>query len=66
MNYALGLWPHGAFGVDTDGQLVWKETAETVHLARLRIGFLMLTDSASSNQLTGETSFSPVVSAIAN
>jgi hypothetical protein len=52
--------------VDTDGQLIWKETAKTVHLARLRIEFLMMADSANYvifNPLTGETFFSPVLSA---
>jgi hypothetical protein len=59
--------PFDIFRVDTDGQLVWKETAETVDLAKLRIEFLMVADSASYvifNPLTGESSFSPVVSAI--
>jgi hypothetical protein len=58
--------PFDIFSVDADGQLIWKETAETVDLARLRIEFLMVADSASyvvSNPLTGETFFTPVLAA---
>jgi hypothetical protein len=59
--------PFDIFSVDTDGQLVWKEAAETIDLARLRIEFLTVADSASYvvfNPLTGETFFSPILSAI--
>jgi hypothetical protein len=58
--------PFDIFSVDTDGQLVWKETAETVDLARLRIEILTLDDSASYvifDPLSGETFFAPVLSA---
>ena len=58
--------PFDIFSVRADGQLVWKETAETVDLARLRIEILTLDDSASYvifDPLTGETFFSPVLSA---
>jgi len=58
--------PFDIFSVDTDGQLVRKETAETVDLARLRIEVLTLGDSASYfivDPLTGETFFSTVLSA---
>jgi len=61
--------PFDIFRVDTDGQLVWKETAETVDLAKLRIEHLMVADSASYvvfNPLTGETCFSPFLSAISS
>jgi hypothetical protein len=59
--------PFDIFSVGTDGQLVWKETAETVDLARPRIEVLTLGDSASYlifDPLSGETFFSPVLSAI--
>jgi hypothetical protein len=58
--------PFDIFSVDADGQLVWKETAETVDLARLRIEFLMVADSANYvvfDPLTGETFFTPVLAA---
>jgi hypothetical protein len=61
--------PFDIFRVDTDGQLVWKETAETVDLAKRRIDHLMVADSASYvifNPLTGETCFSPFLSAISS
>jgi hypothetical protein len=58
--------PFDIFSVDADGQLVWRETAATVDLARLRIEFLMVADSANYvvfDPLTGETFFTPVLAA---
>ena len=36
------LPPFDIFRVETDGHLVWKDTAETLDLARLRIKILMV------------------------
>jgi hypothetical protein len=38
--------PFDIFRVESDGHLVWKDTAETIDLARLRIKILMLAQPA--------------------
>ena len=38
--------PFDIFRVESDGHLVWKDTAETLDLARLRIKILMLAHPA--------------------
>jgi hypothetical protein len=39
------------FRVETDGQLVWKGTADTLDLARLRIKILMLSQPGDDEML---------------
>jgi hypothetical protein len=38
--------PFDIFRVESDGHLVWRDTAETLDLARLRIKILMLAQPA--------------------
>ena len=50
------LPPFDIFRVETDGHLVWRDTAETLDLARLRIKILMVSqpgDFVIYSQQTG-------------
>ena len=52
------LPPFDIFRVETDGHIVWKDTAETLDLARLRIKILMVSqpgDFVIYSQKTGHT-----------
>jgi hypothetical protein len=55
------LPPFDIFRVETDGHLVWKDTAQTLDLARLRIKILMVSQPADFVIYSQETGHKTVV-----
>jgi hypothetical protein len=55
------LPPFDIFRVETDGHLVWKDTAETLVLARLRIKILMVSQPGDFVIYSQETGHKTVV-----
>ena len=55
------LPPFDIFRVETDGHLVWKDTAETLDLARLRIKILMVLSPGDFVIYSQETGHKTVV-----
>jgi hypothetical protein len=55
------LPPFDIFRVETDGHLVWRDTAETLDLARLRIKILMVSQPGDFVIYSQETGHKTVV-----
>jgi hypothetical protein len=57
------LPPFDIFRVETDGRLVWKDTAQTFDLARLRIKILMISQPGDFVVYSQETGHKTIVKA---